>query len=395
VSLIEEALRRLPAEDSPMRAQVLAKLAIHRSFEVGSPEAGVRAIADEAVAMARRVGEAQPLAAALTGALHARWRPGRAAERLPLAAELIELTEAHEKPKCAADAHVWRAGALLELCRLDEADAHLLRHAELVAAAQQPALQIHGDAVRAMRAGLEGDYERAAQIARELYERGERDEAEGRLRSPIHAQIHGANLVLVFNERSELGPQIAFFERLAQQVAAPGWRPALAWAQAQAGRSELARELIEAMSADGFSALPRDSNFIPRLAQIAHAIGELGDAELAARVEPLLAPYGGSWVVFGPSAGCTLGPVAYSVGMLQLLQDRPADAAASFEQAIERSLAMRARPYVARSQAGLAAALRARGEHDRADGLEAAAAATARELGMVRLERELNVAVRA
>ena len=141
----------------------------------------MRAIADEAVAMARRVGEAQPLAAALTGALHARWRPGRAAERLPLAAELIELTEAHEEPKCAADAHVWRASALLELCRLDEADAHLARHAELVAVAQQPALQIHCDAVRAMRAGLEGDYERATRIARELHARGERDEAEGRL----------------------------------------------------------------------------------------------------------------------------------------------------------------------------------------------------------------------
>ena len=37
VTLIEEALRRLPAEDSPMRAQVLAKLAIHRRFEVDSP----------------------------------------------------------------------------------------------------------------------------------------------------------------------------------------------------------------------------------------------------------------------------------------------------------------------------------------------------------------------
>ena len=301
VALIEEALGRLPAEDSPMRAQVLAKLAIHRGFVAGVPEAEVCVIADEAVAMARRVDDAQPLAAALTGALHARWRPGRATERLPLAAELIELTEAHEKLKWAADAHVWRAGALLELCRLDEADAHLARHAELVAAAQQPALQIHRDAVRTMRAALEGDYEHATRIARELSERGERDEAEGRLRTPIHAQIHGANLLLVLNERSELGPHTAFFERLAQQVAPPGWRPALAWAQAQAGRFELARELIEAMSADGFSALPRDSNFVPRLAQIAHAIGELRDAELAARVEPLLVPYDGLRSCSGPA----------------------------------------------------------------------------------------------
>ena len=45
--------------------------------------------------------------------------------------------------------------------------------------------------------------------------------------------------------------------------------------------------------------------------------------------------------------------------------------------------------YEARSQAGLAAALRALGEVERAAPLEAAATATAGELGMVRLEREL------
>ena len=75
--------------------------------------------------------------------------------------------------------------------------------------------------------------------------------------------------------------------------------------------------------------------------------------------------------MFGPSAACTLGPVAYCVGMLQLLLDRPAEAAASFELALERSRAMRARPYEARSQAGLAAALRAlrRGRPRRGAGL--------------------------
>ena len=51
-----------------------------------------------------------------------------------------------------------------------------------------------------------------------------------------------------------------------------------------------------------------------------------------------------------------------------------------------------ARPYEARSQAGLAAALRARGENERAAAVEAAAAATASELGMTRLEHELAAA---
>jgi hypothetical protein len=397
VALLEEALRRLPAEDSQMRARVLARIAVHRNFVADVPEADVRAIADEAVAMARRLGRGWPndqtLAAALTGALNARWRPGRAAERLELAAELIELTELHGAIACAADAHIWRAGALLELCRLDEADAHFARHAELAEASQQPALLMHREGVRAMRAALVGDYEAAGRIAREMFERGEREEAEGRLLTPIHAQFHGTNLLAVLNERGELGPHAPLFERLARQIAPPGWLPALAWAHVQGDRPERARELIEEMSAGGFASTPRDSNFVARLAQVAHAVAELGDAELAARVEPLLAPLARFWVVLGPSA-CTLGPIAYGVGALQLLQDRPADAAASFELAIERSRAMRARPYEARAQAGLAAALRRLGDDDgRAGELSAQAAATARELGMRRLERELAVPV--
>ena len=242
-----------------------------------------------------------------------------------------------------------------------------------------------------MRAALEGDYEHGARIAREMFERGEREVADGRLLTPIHAQFHGADTLSLLNERGELAPHAPFFERLARQIAPPGWRPALAWAHAQAGRREHARELIEAMSEDGFASTPRDSNFVARLAQVAHVVAELGDAELATRVEPLLAPYGDFWVVLGPSAN-TLGPVAYSVGAMRLLQDRPAEAAASFERAIERSRAMRARPYEARSQAGLAAALRRIGENARAEEPAARAAAAARELGMVRLQRELALA---
>ena len=393
VALLEEALRLLPAEDSAMLAQVLARIAIHRSFLAQVPEAEVRAIADEAVAMARRVGRARPLAAALTGALHARWRPGRAADRLELAAEFIELTEAHDQITCAADAHVWRASALLELGRLDEADAHLARHAELAAASQQPALLFHRDGMRAMRAALEGDYDRSARIAREMLEHGEREEADGRLLSPIHAQWHGANTLALLNERGELGPHVPVFERLADQIAPPGWRPALAWAHLQAGRPEVARELIEEMSAGGFATTPRDSNFTARLGQVAHVVAELGDAELAATVEPLLAPLAEFWVVLGPAA-CTLGPIAYLVGELRLLLDRPADAAASFERALERSrgdarAALRgARAGRARRRAAPARRARPRPE------LEERAAATARELGMVRLERELALASR-
>ena len=335
--------------------------------------------------------EDQTLAATLTGALHARWRPGRAAERLQLAAELIELTEPHGAITCAADAHIWRAGALLELCRLEEADAHLARHAELAAASRQPALLLHRDGMRAMRAALEGDYEHGARIAREMYERGEREEAEGRLLSPIHAQWHGANMVALLNERGELGPQAPFFERLARTIAAPGWLPALAWAHAQDGRPERG---ARADRGDGRrTASPRSratATSCSRLAQVAHvdrrarrrrARRRRGAAARALRRVLGRARSGGEHARAGrlqrrARCGCCM--------------DRP-DGGGGILRAGARALrTMRARPYVARSQAGLAAALRALGERDRADELASRAAATARELGMLRLERELD-----
>jgi hypothetical protein len=86
--------------------------------------------------------------------------------------------------------------------------------------------------------------------------------------------------------------------------------------------------------------------------------------------------------------------VAYSLGLVRLVQGRWHDAIASFELAIERSERMCARPYVARSRAGLADALRRRaepGDAARADELSALAATDARELGMSRLQRELRL----
>ena len=393
IALLEEALERLPEGDSSLRAQVLARLPVHLHFVVDVPEERVLETADAAVAMARRLGDADALVAALTAAQHARWRPGRAADRLPIAAELIELAEARGAPVAAAEAHLWRAVALIELCRLDEADVHLARYVEVAEETQQYALLVNRDALRAMRALLEGDFERGEEAAQAVIAWEEHEEAHGRSPTPFHAQCHAAAMLPLLNERDELGRLTPVLERLVDQVVWPGWRPALAWAHAQAGRPELGRAEIEAMSADGFAAVPRDSSFLTRLAQVAHAIGELGDVQLAARLEPLLAPFGAFWVVFGPGAA-TLGPVAYSVGLLRLLEDRAEEAIAAFEQALERSERMRARPYVARSRAGLAEALRRRagpGDAARAEELSALAAADARALGMSRLLRELGL----
>ena len=394
VALLEEALDRLPQEESPLRAEVLARLAVLLYYAEAAAEQ-VLATATEAVAMARVTGDPDAMVAALIAAQFARWLPGRANDRLAIADELVGMTEQRGVLGCIAEAHLWRATALVELCRIDEADADLARHAEIAEHLQQHQLLGHRDALRAMRALLEGDYERGAAAARDVQDRAARQEGSEENPMTMLRGFYGAELISMHNERDELGEVATFFEQMVREMdALPGWRAPLAWAKVQSGRADEARREIEDLSADGFTTIPRDTNFLPVVAIVAHAVGELRDPELAARVEPHLAPFADSWVVLGPGAS-TLGPVAYCLGLLQLVQNRPDEAAASFERALELSATMRARPYAARSLAGLAEALRRRGEpgdEARAEELAAHARAEARALGMRRLERELDQA---
>jgi DNA-binding SARP family transcriptional activator/tetratricopeptide (TPR) repeat protein len=396
VELLEEAIERLPDEDSALRAQVMARLGRVLYYSPDS-ELRVPGIVEGAVAMARRVDDPAALVAALAAAQYSLWRPGRAHERLEIANELVELAHSLGGLELSAEAHAWRAFSLLELCRLADADADLRVFSELAEQLQQPQMLVHRLALRSMRALLEGHWEEGERAAAEVFELGERFRAAGRAPTPIHLQDYAVEMIAARNEQNRMDELTPYFERLVRDIGAlPGWRTALVWSAVQGGRPDEARAHADELRRDGFSMLPHDANLIPALAVLTHATGELGDAQLAAEIEPLLSPYCEYWVVMGPGPA-TLGPVAYSVGLLTLVQGKLDEAIAHFETAIEKSLLMRARPYVARSRFGLSQALRRRaanGDRERAETLEQEARTLAEELRMTRLLRELG-AVRA
>ena len=125
VALLEEALSRLPAGDSRLRSQVLARLAVLLYWAPSASWEQQCDVADTAVGIARRLGDDEALVAALAAAQHARWRPGPQDDRLSIIDELIELSETRGALVEAAVAHLCRAGASLERCALDDAgDAH-------------------------------------------------------------------------------------------------------------------------------------------------------------------------------------------------------------------------------------------------------------------------------
>ena len=78
-------------------------------------ERAARRLIEAAVAMAHRVGDDEALAAALSSAQFAFWRPGMVLSRLALAEELVEVTERIGHPERVAEAVIWRLGALLTL----------------------------------------------------------------------------------------------------------------------------------------------------------------------------------------------------------------------------------------------------------------------------------------
>jgi DNA-binding SARP family transcriptional activator len=388
--LLEDARELLPAEDSPLRVRVGARLAAVLYYSPASEERSI-AITQEAVAMARRVDDRRSLADALAAAQYAYWRPGIASRRLELATELVEVVEGLGDTHGLAEAQAWLAVALLELCRRDEADAAIARHAELTARLDQPELAVHAAAFRSMQALLEGRWADGERAAMDVLDLGERSTAADAV------QYFGVELVALRSEQLRLGELSEHFEGLVREMGAlPGWRTPLAWAYAQSGRTELARAELDALRRDDFAALPWDANYDAALGIVTHAVAELGDAEMAAQLEPLLRPLERNWVVLGPGPS-TLGPMAYCLGLCSLLLERWDQAERDFELAIERCEAMRAEPYLAHSRLGLAKALRARGaaqDADRAAALEEAAVETGRRLGMARLLRDAPDAVK-
>src|SRR5215469_16961013 len=88
VRLLEMAIPRAP--DEATRARLLARLA-HEMLGDASAGPRRRALADEALKLARDSGEPQVLAEVLDARLHALWDPAGAEDRLSAASEIVDL----------------------------------------------------------------------------------------------------------------------------------------------------------------------------------------------------------------------------------------------------------------------------------------------------------------
>ncbi|TMR96003.1 ATP-binding protein [Nonomuraea basaltis] len=432
------ALAALPTSETCLRARLTVRLAAEEVYH-GAPVEPVLAALEDA----RRTGDGEVLAEALSLCHHALLTPRYARARLPLAEELIKVAAGAGKGMLALMGLCWRTVDLFLLGdpQAERSLAELRERAEFLTCRTIGYIVAVIDVMLLIRAGR---LEEAEAKASDCYPLGEQvgdADALGYL---------GAHLAAI---RWAQGRESDVLDMVSAVATSPtlvpsefAFRATVACFTAAAGRHDEARTLLSrltdpapsapappasALSApdhaaadrvamdsaavdgaatgrapaeggrlDGaesvpvvfgevggyapapdLAALPESSTWLAGMAALAEAAYLLGDADLARKVYQLLKPYAGLPVMPSLAAVC-LGSAARPLGLAAMAMGEPRTAAEHLGGAVEATRRLGNRPVTALTQANLAEALIALGDRDRAAALLHEAATAARDMGM-------------
>jgi DNA-binding SARP family transcriptional activator len=372
--LLEEALADLDTGDSALRAMLLARL-------VGGPlrdePSRVRraSLSEEAVGIARRIGDPALLGYVLDARFMAIWAPDNIRERLAIAAEMVRLSEATGDLERLFQGHAHRIWALLELGDIAAVSAGFEVASSIADGLRQPAQLWMVAAGRTLCALLEGRFEEAGDLIEEAFRLGEHT-------IPWYAAV--TRLFQLFGLRREQG-RLDQLEETVKEAARtyrtyPVWHCVLADLYAQLGRQDEARAEFERFAAGDFTGLPFNEEWLLGMTLLADVCTALGDVPRSARLYELLLPYRELHAV--GQVEVSFGAVARPLGKLAATAGRFDQAARHFEAAIQLNQRSGARPWTAHARHDYARMLIARGDHHNARQQLMQALATYRELEM-------------
>jgi len=389
VPLLQDGLAALGDEDGHLRVRLLARLAC--ALRDRRPNEMVARISEQAVGIARRIGDPATLAYALDGQYAAVWWPENAEERFAIATELLEVAREAGDVERMAEGLDFRVCALMEMGDVAAADAELEAEERLVDELRQPAqrwILVHS---RAMRALFDGRFEEAEELIPEALSLGERAQRWDAL------LCFFLQMFLLRKEQGRLQEAEALIKRsVAEYPSRPVFRCVLAHLYAELRREAVARSTFEALAVDDFGRLPRNSEWLLGLSLLPEVVGFLGDVPRAATLYEILLPPERRVPMAG--AEISTGSVSRALGVLASTLSRWDEAVRHFEDALDLNTRMGALPWVAHTQHEYARMLMARdqpGDHERAMRLLMEAFVTSRELGMVALGERVSALLEA
>jgi DNA-binding NarL/FixJ family response regulator len=340
-------------------------------------------IEQQAVEMARRLGDPATLAVTLKARFYARLRPERIVARLASATELIRLAETAGDRETVLNAYGWRLFDWMELGDIEAVDRDLAVQTRLTKELRQPFYLYVNVTFLAMRAMFAGRFEEAERLAQQALAIGQR------LRGQDALGIFGVQMFTLRREQGRLQEVAPVVRRFVQMFPeASTWRPGLALIYSELGLEQEARAEFEHLAANDFANIPRDARWVMCMAYLAEVCTFLGDAHRAAILYQCLLPHDGYNIVIGPTAAC-YGAASRYLGLLAATMRRWEEAQRHFEAALAMNARMGAKPWLAHTQHAYANMLRSRsqpGDYEQASVLLDEALAISRELGMQSLE---------
>jgi DNA-binding CsgD family transcriptional regulator len=385
IPLIRQALAALPEADDPLRARLLARLAGALRDE---PAPELRAsLGEEAVAMARRLGEDDTLTYALLGWWSAALMgPDELQRQLSVAIELDELAQRGRDRELRSDA-VWvRYIASMTRGDMWEARRQHGLQLELAAELQQGPQHWYSGLLATVMALHEGRLDDAETLVDETL-------ALGRQAQTWDAEI--ARRFAQFVLRREQDRLAELEADLRRGITShPGYRSQrcmLLTLLVDGDRLDEARGLFDQLAANDFAAFPKDNEWLFALTLLAETAVSLDDHPRAETLYEQLLPYAG--LVALAASEVSVGPVDRPLGQLAAALGRRTDAVTHFEAAIAACKRMGTRPWLAHSQHAYAAMLAARGtreDRQRAIDLAVAARDTALEIGLTALRGRID-----
>ena len=376
--LLERALTAVGEQDSIARVRLLARLAGGPLRDASFPPERRRRLSAEALAMARRMGDPGAQAYALSAFVSAHHSPAFTPDQVALGIEVIQLAEAAGDLERAAEGYEHRVSGLIELGDMPSATGELATMGELAKALRQPSHDWYVAAYHSLVALLKGELAEAERLIENARRLGAQSLSWGASVS------YGLQLYVLRRSQGRLEDAEDVVRRSAEEHPTyPVWRCVLAQTLADLGHSSEARDLLEAMAADGFAGLPFDEEWLVGMSLLADTADALKDTTRAAALYDALLPFADRVAISYPEI--STGPIARPLGLMAAQMERWDDAERHFEHALQIAERIGAKPWLAYTRANFADMLLARGtptDRDNALELQSMANAMYRELGM-------------
>ncbi len=331
IVLLKEARAALPADAGALAALVTARLSVALTLLETSQQR--RDLAQEAVQVARRAGDDGAVAAslaalcdALAGPEHCRWRQD-------YATEIVALGQRLRDPAWELLGRRLRLVAMLETGSMAEADAEVLAYRTAAQSLRHPLYLWYVPLWRGMRALLEGRYDDCGAALEDAAALGARAASDN---AAMLVATQRWCLLAERGDRESLARMLVQFEAIDLAGIWPQVTRALLLAQL--GRLDDARAQLDA-TAPQLPTAPRDSEWLPLLAQVAELVGVIGPHPVARWVYEVLLPYAELFVVEGIGAAVR-GPVHYPLGLLAAAMGDRAAAARHFAAASQAARAV-------------------------------------------------------